>query len=151
MTAIKKTINSFLLIILVSGTVALAQEAQQVSDEEMKQFASSIQQVEIVNQEAQIEMGEAVQKEGLEVQRYNEMQQAAQDPNQEIDATEEELQKYETATQELAEIHTRSQQKMQDKIIEEGLTVNRYQEIASIIRDDPELQEKLREYLEEED
>lgn len=149
MTAIKKSISSFLLIILVSGTVALAQEAQQVSDEEMKQFTSSIQQVEIVNQEAQIEMAEAVQKEGLEVQRYNEMQQAVQDPNQEIDATDEELQKYETATQELAEIHTRSQQKMQDKIIEEGLTVNRYQEIASIIRGDLELQQQLREYLED--
>ena len=144
-----KKLTSLLLFTLISAIGAFSQTEQKenVSGEELKQFASAFQQVQTVNQQAQQTMVKAVEEKGLEVQRYNEIQQAQQDPNQEANATGEELKQYETATQELEKIQVQAQQQMQEKIIEEGLTVNRYQEIATVVQNDPELQQKLQEYL----
>ncbi len=146
-----KKITSLLLFTLIGVMTAFAQSEQQkeVSGEELKQFASAFQQVQTVNQQAQQKMVSTVEEEGLEVQRYNEIQQAQQDPNQEDNATDEELKQYEAATQELEKIQAQAQQEMQGKIIEEGLTVNRYQEIAAIVQSNPELQQKLQEYLQD--
>ena len=142
-------ITSLLLFTLIIGMGAFAQTEQkeEISDQELKQFASALQQIQVINQQAQQAMVKAVEEKGLEVQRYNEIQQAQQDPNQEAEVTEKELKQYETATQELEEIQVQIQQQMQAKIVEEGLTVNRYQEIAAVIQNDPELHQKLQEYL----
>lgn len=149
MITFNKTTSLFLLLMLIGSPAAFSQTEKSVSEEEMKQFATSIQQVEIVNQQAQQEMVSVVEKEGLEVQRYNEMQQADMDPDREIDATGEEMEKYDQATEELGKIHARTQEKMQESITQEGLTVARYQEIATIISNDPEMQQKLREILQD--
>lgn len=144
-----KKITSLILFTLVGvmSTFAQAEQKEELSGEELKQFASAFQQVQTVNQQAQQKMVKTVEEEGLEVQRYNEIQQAQQDPNQEANATDEELKQYESATQGLEKIQEHTQQEMQEKIIEEGLTINRYQEIAAIVQSDPELQQELQEYL----
>ena len=144
-----KKITGLLLFTLISGMGAFAQTEQkeEISDQELKQFASALQQIQVINQQAQQAMVKAVEEKGLEVERYNEIQQAQQDLNQEAEATEKELKQYETATQELEKIQVQIQQQMQAKIVEEGLTVNRYQEIAAVIQNDPELHQKLQEYL----
>jgi hypothetical protein len=144
-----KKITSLLLFILISGIGAYAQTEQkeEVSDQEIKQFASAFQQIQAVDQMAQQDMIKAVEDEGLDVERYNEIQQTAQDPNQEIDVNGDELKKYEIATKEIEKIQMEAQQQMQEKIVEEGLTIDRYQEIAAVIQNDPELQQKLQKYL----
>jgi len=144
-----RRITSWLLFTLIGVMGAFAQEEQkeEVSEEELKQFASAFQQVQVVSQEAQQEMVKAIEEEGLEVMRFNEIQQAQQDPNQEAEATGEELKKYEAATGELERIQVEAQRLMQERIAEEGLTVDRYQEIAAIIQGDPELQQKLQQYM----
>jgi len=133
-------IISLIMMFTISGMGVFAQQAsEEVTDKELKQFASAFQQVQRVDQNAQQIMIKAVQDEGLEVQRFNEIQQAQQ-ANQEI-------KKYESASTELKKIQVQAQQEMQEKITEEGLTVPRYQEIATSIQASPELQEKLQEYL----
>ncbi len=122
-------------------------QATEVSDKELELFASAFQQVQNVDQQAQQNMIKAVEEEGFEVQRFNEIQQAQQNPNQDSNATNEEMNKYESASKELEIIQGQAQEEMQEKIIEEGLTVPRYQEIAAAIQANPELQQKLQEYL----
>jgi ubiquinone biosynthesis protein UbiJ len=140
-------IISLIMMFTISGMGVFAQQAsEEVTDKELKQFASAFQQVQRVDQNAQQIMIKAVQDEGLEVQRFNEIQQAQQ-ANQEVDASNEEIKKYESASTELKKIQVQAQQEMQEKITEEGLTVPRYQEIATSIQASPELQEKLQEYL----
>lgn len=120
------------------------QQVGEISDKELQQFVSASQYVQVINQQAQQEMVTAVEKEGLQAQRYSEIQQAQQDPNQEADATDEELKQYEAATQELQKIQVQAQQQMQKKLNEEGLTESRFQEISMVLQSDPELQEKFR-------
>lgn len=144
----KKVISSMILI-MVSVMVVSAQTGQEekVSKEEIKQFASAFQQVQTVSQLAHQEMVKTVEGEGLEVQRYNEIQQGQQDPNQEVNATDGQLKQYQAAAQQLEEIQVQAQHEIQDKIIEEGLTLNRYQEIVAIVQNSPELQQKVQEHI----
>ncbi|MFW5658087.1 MAG: DUF4168 domain-containing protein [Bacteroidota bacterium] len=119
------------------------QPGGEVSDKELQQFASVAQHLQGINQQAQQEMVAALEKEGLKVERFNELQQAENNQNQVTDATDKELKQYEVATRELEKIQGESQQKMQEKIKDEGLTENRYQEIYMALQNDPELQEKF--------
>ncbi len=147
MRLLKKITSLFLFIMIISSMGSFAQTEEEVSDKELKQFATAFQEVQTINEQAQNNMVNAIEKEGLNVQRFNEIQQAQQDPNQEAGATDEELEQYESAITELEKIQMGAQQEMEEKITNEGLTIPRYQEIAAAIQASPELQQKFREYL----
>ncbi len=146
MSTVKK-ITSLFMMLIISGIGVFAQAGEEVTDKELKQFASAYQQVQNVDQQAQQDMVKAVEEEGLEVPRFTEIQQAQQNPNQGSDVTNEEIKKYESASKEIEKIQDQAQKEMQEKIIDEELTVPRYQEIAAAIQASPELQQKLQEYL----
>ena len=95
-------------------------------------------------------MIQAVEEEGIEVQRFNEIMNARQDPNQEVDASEDELKKFASANREIEDIQNRAQREMMEKIAESGLTVDRYQKIMVAVRNDPALQQKLQSSMQEE-
>ncbi len=120
------------------------QQGGEVTDKELQQFVAASEYVQVVNQQTQQTMVSTIEETGLGVQRYNEIQQAQQDPNQDADATDQELKQFETATQELQEIQVQAQQQLEEKLNEEGLTENRFQEIGRSLQRDPELQEKFR-------
>src|SRR6056297_364616 len=113
-----KKLTSLFLILFVSSTFVFAQapqnpEVTEVSDKELKTFASAFQQVQALDQKAQQDMVKAVQDEGLSVQRFNEMLQSEEDPNQEANPTEEEKQQYENVNKQIAVIQQKTQQSMQ--------------------------------------
>jgi phosphosulfolactate synthase (CoM biosynthesis protein A) len=141
----------FMLFFMGVSAVGFAQDESarpsEVTDEELKSFAEVVLEIQVIQDESQQEMIGAVEKEGFEVQRFIELQQAQQNPDEEIDATDEELEKYVEVGQQLDVIHRQSQQKMEKKITDSGLSINRYQEIGSIIQSDPEMQKKLQEYM----
>ncbi|HKK62829.1 MAG TPA: DUF4168 domain-containing protein [Bacteroidales bacterium] len=143
----KITSTLIFIMIVVMVTSAQTEQKEEVSAEELKQFASALQEVQTINQQVQQKMVNAVKEEGLEVQRYKEILQAQQDPNQEANATNEELKQFETAIQEVGELQAKAEQEMEEKIIAEDLTINRYQEIMALIQNDPELQKRIQEYL----
>lgn len=119
-------------------------QGSEVSDKELKQFVSTSQHIQVINQQVQQEMVAAVEKEGLQAQRYSEIQQVQQDPNQETNATDEELKQYESATQKLQKIQIQAQQQIKKKLKDNGLSERRYQEINMALQSNPELQEKFR-------
>lgn len=142
-----KIVTILPMLLMAISMSAFAQTATDVSDEELGQFASAFQQVQVIDQSSQQEMVKAVEEKNLTVQRYNEIQQATQDPSQQIDATDEELKRVDSVSQGLELIQVKAQEEMQATIIGEGLTVERYQQIIAAIQSDPELQQKIQEYL----
>lgn len=159
MLTFKKTTSLFVLFFLGIATI-FAQQPQQmpqqqqqqqidVDDSEMKQFALAFAEIQSVDQEIQEEMVGAVEEEGLDVQRFNEILNAQQDPNQEVDANEDELKQFASANQEIEKIQSKAQEKMQKVIEDSDLTIQRYQEIMGAVRSNPELQQKLQEHIEE--
>lgn len=148
-----KRLSSVFLVFLLSLTAAFAQMPQQIepatdiSDKEMEQFATAFQGIQQIDQKLQPELMQAVQEAGIEVQRFNEIMNAQQDPNQEVDASKEELEKYAVATREIEEIQMRAQREMQEVITESGLEMERYQRIMAALRNDAELQQRLQQLM----
>lgn len=115
-------------------------KASDISDEELEKFANVL----MAEQEVQQDMVDIIEKEGMEVQRFQQMQQASGNPEKELDATDEEKKKFETVKSSLQEMQPQVQKKIQEKIKEEGLTRKRYQEINRAMQNDQKLQKKLR-------
>lgn len=116
----------------------------EVSDNELEQFVEVIEELQMINQEGQQKMIAAVEKGGMEIERYSEIQMAQQDPSKPANASAEEMNKFNAANQELEKIQLQSQTEMQKKIADAGLSETRYQEINMALQSDPELQQKFR-------
>jgi len=131
----------------VNQVPAQMQQQQQatpdISNEELQKFANAFQKIQVENQKIQQKMIAEIQEEGMEVQRFSEIQQAQQNPEQEAEMTTEEEKAIENLMPKLQTIQQESQTVMQEKIKSAGLTMNRYQEIAQMIQQNPELQQKL--------
>lgn len=113
-----------------------------ISDDELKSFAEAAQEVQMINQSIQQEMVASVESGGLTVERFTEMQQASMS-GQEMEATADEMKKFEATMKGLEEIQMNAQKAMQDKLANHGITEKRYQEIAMSVQADPELQERF--------
>ena len=145
-----RNITLLLLTMFFCGTATYAQTDDKVSDKEVKQFVSAIKEVQVINQESQQNMIKAVEDAELDIQRFNQIYGAMQDPNTDVDASDEEMEKFNKANTEIVSIQTEAQQKMEKKIIDQDLTIQRYQEINMQVQNDPELMQKIQKLLQEE-
>jgi len=154
---LSKKLYSFILVFTMAASVAFAQVPQQmpqqqdidVSDGEINQFASVFVELQSMNQGVQQKMMSAVEEEGIEVQRFNQIMQAQQDPNKEVEANEEELQNFAKASQAVEQIQAKVQKEMEKVITENDLTVQRYQQIMMAVRTDTELQQRLQQKIQQ--
>ena len=148
--SIVKKITSTIAMMFIGGAMLFAQTGEKqesVTNEELKQFATAFQQVQVVNQSAQKEMVDVVESKGLTVEEYNALSQAVQNPDQATDASKEKMEAFEQTSQGISEIQVVAQEKMQEEILNTGLTIERYQEIAAKLQTDQELQQKIQEYM----
>jgi hypothetical protein len=154
MLILKKMSNLlFLFLFVITGIYAQLpqQQAQptEVSNSEIKQFATALLKIQSIEEQIQGKMVSAVQDAGIDVQRFNEIIKTSKDPNQEVDASDDEYEKFNNANQAIEEIQNQAQQDMQKIVRENDLTVNRYQQIMMAVQNDPELQQKLQAEMEE--
>lgn len=155
--SIKKFTGLFIFFFM-GIAVAFAQMPQQtvqpadpesVTDTEMEQFAGVFVELQTMNQQIQQEMVTAVQEEGIEVQRFNEIMNAQQDPNKEVDATEEELELFAAAGQAIQQIQQSAQQDMQKVITDSELSLPRYQAIMAAMQNNADLQQRLQKQIQQ--
>lgn len=144
--AFVKKVSLFLFsLAFVTGSV-MAQETE-ISDSDMELFASAFQEVQSVNQEIQNEMVGAIKEEGLDVQKFNEIQQASQAEGEESNISEEDMAKYQKSIQAIQAVQQEAQQKMKKVVEESGLGMEKYQNIMRKVQEDPAIQAKLQEML----
>lgn len=146
MRNLKQFAGLFMMFIFMWSN-AYSQADQLVDDAELKQFADAFMQVQEVDQQAQQLMIAAVMDNGMTVERFNELFQAQQNPAQEADANEEELASYNEVMEDIMTIQENTQTVMEEKITDNGLTIDRYQQINQALQTSPELQQKLMEHL----
>lgn len=153
----KRKMNAFLLAAaMMAGVATFAQTPElppqqqqqqiEVSDAELNKFAQVYQGIQVANQEIQKEMMGVIEEEDLEVPTFNEIHMAKME-NQEVDASPEDLEKYEEAVEKIEVLQVGFQERLEGLIVEEGLTVDRYQQIATALQADQELQQRLQEIL----
>ncbi len=118
------------------------------SDEELEKFANAVTQVINLQQQGQTEMIEAIEDNDLTVQRFNEINmQAQQMPLEEVEATDEEMENFENANQAVERVQMQLEEILIGTIEEEGLTLEKYEEIMTEYQQNPELQQRIQELM----
>lgn len=152
-----KTLSSILLIFMFTIGTSLAQlsPAEQpvvdVSDNKLKKVASAIVEIQSLEQETQQQMIQTITDDGFTIERFNELQQAQFNPDQESDATDDEMENFSKTIGKLEQIQQTAQEGMQKAIEDEGLTFMEYQEVIGAIQNDPELQKRIQELIQNAD
>ncbi|MCF8713672.1 DUF4168 domain-containing protein [Joostella atrarenae] len=150
MLVLKRLKIVFLFVALLGSVSAFAQvpapapaPAENISDAELQQFAEAYMGIQMKNQEAQQAMTTTIKDHGIALDRFNEIQQASMDPNKEVDASEDELAKHKAAIADLEKLQPKFQSQMETVITDTGLSIERYQAVASSVQASKELQQKL--------
>ncbi|PNW29137.1 DUF4168 domain-containing protein [Formosa algae] len=132
----------FVFLFVMGSTTVLAQE-QDVSDKELQQFADAYTEVQMQNQKSQQEMIAVVEGEGLNIARFNEIQKAMMDPNQESDATAAEIEKHGKVTSKFEEMQPEMEKNTIASIESTGISLQDFESLAAKIQQDESLQQRL--------
>ncbi|WP_165779292.1 DUF4168 domain-containing protein [Brumimicrobium salinarum] len=139
--------------LLVGASTAIGQEPVQiapqeapsndVSNEELEKFAKIYTEVQSESQEMQSEAVTIIESEGMDVDRFNEVANAQNNPSAEVEVKEGEKEKIQAISVKIQKLQQAFQGRVQEMIKKRGLTVQRYQEVYQAIQQDQELQQKL--------
>lgn len=119
------------------------QETVEVSDKEMKRFVKVSDKLQVVQQGAQEKMMTAIEDNGLDVQRYSEIEQATRS-GQEVEMTAEEENAYEKTSKVVQQEQMKIQQEAQKLLQKHDFDQQRFMKISQALRTDQELMEKYR-------
>ena len=164
MKTLKSLFATLIAVIFMSGA-AFAQIQQQqpdmpdlpasedVSDDEIEKLVNTIHDLEPIQLETQSKIEEAVEAEDISFERFQQMMMAMQNPQMadQMDISDEEMQKIQTLQPTLMEIQGEAEQEMIAKIEENGLTMDRYRNIIMGAQQDPELMARVEAELDEEE
>ncbi|GEM_PF-707338 len=118
-----------------------------LDDEEIEKFVDAAIEIQNIHMGAQEGMAERIEEEGMDLQRFQEIQAAQQQG--ETDATDEELEQFQSIMQAIQADQAGLQEEMEDVIEDAGLTVQRYEEIANAVQFDEELLREIESKMDE--
>jgi len=145
--------TTLVLFVTLLGGLSLAQaqntvQAQsKISDAELGKFAKAFQVIQMENQQAQQKMAAVISDNGMEVERFSTIQQAAANPNQEVDATDAEMKKHDMIMAEIKKMQPAIEAKMEKAVADSGITIERYQAIGSALQQDKSLQQRFQKMM----
>lgn len=122
------------------------QSQTEVTDAEINKFAEIFQGLQAANQDIQTKMIAVIEAEEMDVETFNEIHRAKLE-NTEVNAAPEDLKKHENAVEKIEVMQVGFQKEMESLITNSGLSMERYQEIATAIQVDQELQQRLQKIL----
>lgn len=119
------------------------------SEEKLQNFVEVAQNVMIVQQESQQNMVSGIEDEGLTVEEFNQMFESMQNPETEVEATAEEQEAFDKAMENVNVVQQEADEDIIEIIEEGGLTQQEYEEIMMAYQQDPELQQKVNELMQQ--
>lgn len=137
-------------VVAQTGFEAPPQQAEiDVSDGELASFADAMGDLQEIQFEAQTEVNEMVEGSELDTARFNEIHNALNNPEFDMpaDVTDGERDVYESLIGSIGEVEQEMQADIQTVVTDAGLEVERFNEIAMAVQSDPELFERLQEYM----
>ncbi|WP_339610883.1 DUF4168 domain-containing protein [uncultured Planktosalinus sp.] len=143
---VKLSKNIFLALLFVT-TSAVAQE--KVTDAELGNFANAVVSIQSINQEAQTTMMEVVDNSGFELERFNQIYQAKMQEDTETleTLTEDESKNFESVMERFEAMQAVFQKQMEDAVVKQNITLERFDAIAQMMENDFELQTRLQEKM----
>lgn len=119
--------------------------AADISETELQTFADALEGIQSVVQDAQTQMMKMVQKEGMELARFEEIQRSLQMPDSELSTpiTAEEETTLDNIEQQIRAMEPEVEQQQRAAIQQAGLTPLRYQQLSKGIQQDQALSQKV--------
>lgn len=124
------------------------EELIQYSEDELSAFVQVAQKVMPLQQESQMKMMEEIEEEDLTVDRFNNILEA-RSTGADVDATEEELNGFNNALENIQNLQDEYNERITEVITEEGMSVEKYEEIIANYQQDPQLQLRINEMMDE--
>ena len=120
-----------------------------ISQVELQQFANAVIEVQAIELQTQESMAQVVEAEGINPARFNEIFLAQQSIGAESapEITPEEQQTFDQVLSQLEEIDQASQTSKEQAVIAHGLEMDRFSQILTAVRQDPDLQRQVQELL----
>lgn len=119
------------------------------SDEDLAKFSKAAAMVNEIQQSAENQMINAIEEQGLDLEKFNEIAMSQQNPNAAPESIDEgDMKKFEAVSGDLQKIQMEMQPKMVEAIESTGIELNKYQEIVTAYQQSPELQQKIQEMME---
>lgn len=123
-----------------------SQGTAQVSDKDLKDFAAIYPKVQAEGEKAQQKMAAVIEKDGMKLDRFNEIQ-TAKLQNQKSDASPEELKTFDKITGDLDALQPDIQKGMESLIKSSGMSLEKFQTIASAIQTDKDVQSRFQKIM----
>ncbi|MFP4298651.1 MAG: DUF4168 domain-containing protein [Spirulinaceae cyanobacterium] len=122
-----------------------------VNEEDLQRFVVAMTQVQTIQQDAESQMLEAVEEQGLTVERFNTLAQVQQNPETqaEVNVSPEEDRQFQQAIQEITTIRQEAENEMEAAVQREGLEVEEFNEIALVVQQNPSLQQQVMEMMQQ--
>lgn len=134
------------ILFLAPGAFAQSGGGGDISEDELGSFAAALEDVQEIRQDTAEETQQAVGDSPLEQQRFQELYQARQNGRQQgPDETDAESRQFDELMGQIQQIQQGSRQQMVEAVEDEGLSVERFNQIAQSIQQNPELQQQFRE------
>lgn len=161
----KKSLPALMGMLLMAGSAfgQIQQQQQQqqqqqevdidVSDEELEQFVNTMQVFQEINMDMQGKAEEMLEEEdGMDFERFQEimtLQQAPQMAEDIEEPTEEEEALIEELQPRLEEIGQEAQEERMTAVEDEGLSMERFQEIGQAIQQDPQMMQRVQQMMQD--
>jgi polyribonucleotide nucleotidyltransferase len=157
--------GSVLTVVLVAGSLSAQAQAPkqptspssqpqaapqtQISSAELEKFARTLKQLLAIEQGANQQIVQTIGQSGLSQQRFLELYKAQRDPSNQPTqkVTTQEKQQFDKAFTSLRGIQQQAETQMKQVLQKEGLKIERFNQIEAQVRQDSQLQQKVREII----
>lgn len=126
-----------------------AQVKEDYTKDELKTFIEVNQKITEVQQQMEKKMMQAISDGGMEVNKFNEILTAKQNPEAEVQASEEELAQFDAISQEIISVQQGMQQELVKAVEEAGMDVAVYDQMMYAYQNSEKVQQEVNKMLEE--
>mgnify|MGYP006278335795 CR=1 FL=1 len=128
-----------------SGPLTKQQETIDVSDQELKEFIKVQNKLAVIQDSARQEMVAAIKGAGLDVKSFNKISKQMQGAQsmEDVDASADKVKKVQKAAGKVQSIQRSMQQKQQQTINNEKMSLQRFQEIRQAAMQDRKLLQRM--------
>ncbi len=121
----------------------------EVSDDELDLFLDASARAQEVQMGYQQQMIAIVEEEGIEVETYVQIAEGLQmgQAEEDLNVSEDDMEKFNRASASIEEVGQEMDNQLETAIEDEGMSIERFQEINMALQQDPGLQQRLQEKM----
>ncbi|MGB3494961.1 MAG: DUF4168 domain-containing protein [Elainellaceae cyanobacterium] len=128
-------------------------EIAPISDQELVQFTNALTQIQVIQASYNTQVASVVETEGLSPERFDQILMVVRSPQEAAaenipEVSEEEAGQFQRTLVQIGAIQDDTRSQMQQAIQEEGLALERFQEIIIVVNSDEDLEGRVRQMIE---